>query len=184
MNDPFTKESKFLSLVLRHKPETLGVTLDEQGWASVENLVTSSRNCDIAFSRKLLSDIVANCNKQRFQFNEDKSMIRCHQGHSLDIKLGLNETEPPDELFHGTATRFLESILAEGLKKKSRHHVHLSSDIDTARAVGSRYGKVIILRISAREMFKEGHVFYLSGNGVWLTDSVPSEFIKRNEDFY
>ena len=183
MNDQFLKESKLLSLILRHRPETLGVTLDEQGWVSVEDLIMSSKDCGIAFSKKLLSDIVVNCNKQRFQFNEDKSMIRCHQSHSLDIELGLNETEPPDFLFHGTATRFLESILAEGLKKQSRHHVHLSSDIDTANAVGSRYGKVVVLRISAREMLEEGYVFYLSGNGVWLTDSVPSEFIKRNDDY-
>lgn len=180
MDRTLTQASKFLSLILRHKPETIHISLDEQGWASVSELIANTQQSDVVFSEELLQEIVAKCNKQRFEFNDDGSKVRCHQGHSLDIELGLEVTKPPEYLYHGTASRFLERIMSEGLRKQKRHHVHLSPDVETATAVGSRYGKPVILKIHAGKMFEDGHTFYVSGNGVWLTDSVAPEYLQRD----
>ena len=173
------RASKFLSLVLRHKPEELGIILDTHGWAATEEVIRLSANSSIAFTNEILEQIVSECEKQRFEFNEDRTKIRCRQGHSLSVELELPARQPPEILFHGTATRFLESILAGGLLKQQRQHVHLSPDVETATSVGSRYGRPVVLRVLAGKMFCDGHVFYLSENGVWLTDSVPAVYIER-----
>ncbi|GAB4028913.1 RNA 2'-phosphotransferase [Spirosoma gilvum] len=172
--------SKFLSLVLRHKPESLGITLDEQGWTEVDTLLTKLRTKGYRIDRNQLEYIVETNNKKRFAFSPDGTQIRANQGHSVDVDLGYTEKQPPRFLYHGTATRFLDAIRAEGLKKMNRHHVHLSSDEQTAYAVGSRHGKPVILTIKAGEMATTGHAFYQSENGVWLTDTVPADYILYN----
>ena len=169
--------SKFLSLLLRHKPETIGLTLDAHGWAVVDELVARTNAEDIYFTPELLEDIARHCDKQRFELSDDKTRIRCRQGHSVNIEHGLQAQEPPVALFHGTAERFLAAILAEGLQRRQRHHVHLSADTETARAVGMRHGHVVILKVNARAMYDEGHSFYCSSNGVWLVDEVPAAFL-------
>jgi len=171
------KLSKLLSLTLRHKPETLGVTLDENGWADVKNLLGAMQGRGYGVDFSQLENMVINNDKQRFSFNADKSKIRANQGHSLKINLQLTPLKPPDFLYHGTVAKFLESIKLNGLQKRSRHHVHLSPDIATATKVGSRRGKPTILRIKSTEMHKDGYKFYCSENGVWLTDKVPAQYI-------
>lgn len=174
-----TKISKFLSLVLRHKPEAIGLTLDEQGWADIDELVDKANRSDqgITLTRSLLQDVVDSSDKKRFTVSENGQKIRAAQGHSVDIDLQLKPVEPPEFLYHGTATRFLDSILKEGLKPQQRQHVHLSKDVETATAVGQRYGKPVILTIKALLMHEQGFSFYLSENGVWLTDAVPKAYI-------
>ncbi len=171
------RDSKFLSLILRHQPERIGIQLDEQGWVSVDELLQQLNKHGKKFDLNKLQEVVENNNKKRFAFNEDASKIRANQGHSVQINLGYEATAPPEILFHGTATRFLDSIKATGLQKRSRHHVHLSADKDTAENVGKRHGKVIILQIKAQAMQEAGFEFYLSENKVWLTDNVPVEYI-------
>lgn len=162
--------SKYLSLILRHQPETIGLTLDEAGWAEIDELVTKSD-----FTRDELREIVAACPKQRFATDGDR--IRASQGHSLQVELGYESAEPPASLFHGTHPSAVPAILSEGLKKMKRHHVHLSPDETTAAKVGQRRGKPVILRIDARRMAADGFSFFVSANGVWLTDSVPADYI-------
>lgn len=175
MNDKITKKlSKFLSYVLRHNPDKLELTLDNQGWVSVEELLSKLNNV----SMETLEYVVANNNKKRFAFNEDKTKIRANQGHSIKIDLAYSPIEPPELLYHGTATKNIESIQKSGIIKGSRHHVHLSVDIETAKDVGKRHGKPVILNIKSKEMYKAGYEFFLSENGVWLTDFVPVEFIE------
>lgn len=169
--------SKFLSLVLRHKPEVLGIKLDPQGWANTEELITKCQAKGKKLDLMLLKEIVAENDKKRFAFNEDFSRIRASQGHSIQIELGYTPQEPPEILFHGTATRFLQSIKDKGLIKGKRHHVHLSSNRNTALQVGSRHGKPIILEVAAQKMHRAGHTFFLSENGVWLTETVPTNFL-------
>ena len=170
--------SKFISLILRHKPETIGITLDEHGWANVDELIAGiSRTHEI--NREILEEIVRTDNKQRYSFNEDKTLIRANQGHSIPVDVELEEVEPPKYLYHGTGEKFRESIDAEGLKPKSRLYVHLSEDIETATKVGSRHGKPIVYRVFAGWMHKNGFRFYRSVNGVWLTKDVPTMYIKR-----
>lgn len=171
------KLSKRLSLVLRHDPGQIGLTLDPQGWATVDDLLRCLNEAGWPASLDQLRQVVAENDKQRFRFSEDGLRIRANQGHSLQVELGLGHVEPPPLLYHGTATRFLETILMEGLHKRSRQHVHLSIDVETATAVGKRHGKPIVLTIRAREMHDAGHRFYLSDNHVWLTDQVPVAFI-------
>lgn len=166
------KNSKFLSLVLRHKPEKIEIELDENGWANVKELLKKT-----GFDFETLEEIVLTNDKQRFSFNEDKTKVRANQGHSIDIDLQLKPTKPPDILYHGTIKRFLNSIMHEGLKKGSRQFVHLSMDSETARKVGSRRGKSIILMVNSRMMHEQGYKFFISENNVWLTDNVPFEFI-------
>lgn len=173
-----TSISKFISLVLRHEPERIGLTLDPAGWASVDDLLAKAAAAGRVFSRDCLHEIVATSDKQRFALSEDGLSIRANQGHSIEIELGLPVVTPPNVLYHGTATRFSEAILRSGLERRARHHVHLTQDIGTAVSVGQRYGAPVILRIDARRMVEQGHEFRCSANGVWLVDHVPPEFLE------
>lgn len=169
--------SKLMSLVLRHKPEAIGLQLDENGWASVQELIQKINENGNRVNFDIINTVVDTNDKKRFSFNADKTMIRANQGHSLEVELNLKAVIPPDTLYHGTTERFVDSILKEGLKKQQRQHVHLSIDITTAKSVGSRHGKPVILNINAKAMTAAGFLFYLSDNGVWLADSVPVEYI-------
>lgn len=167
------KKSKFLSLLLRHRPEKVGLVLDQNGWANVPELLAKT---NISMSELLV--IVAENDKNRFTFNEDQSKIRANQGHSLkQIDLELQSVEPPNFLFHGTVSKFMQPIRDRGLLKMNRQHVHLSKDRETAIKVGSRRGKPIILSVRASDMYQDGFEFYCSKNGVWLTDHVPTKYI-------
>ena len=167
------KISKFMSLVLRHRPEKIGLKLDENGWADVQELITKMN-----INLQELEYVVENNDKKRFAFNEDKTKIRANQGHSLKtVDLELKNIQPPNFLFHGTVGKFMSAIRDTGLLKMNRQHVHLSKDRETAIKVGSRRGKAIILSVRAGEMYEKGFEFYCSENGVWLTDHVPSEYI-------
>lgn len=179
MNEQHKKSiSKFLSLILRHSPQTIGLQLDENGWADVEELLAKSADHKKPFSKSELEEIVATNDKKRFAFNEAHTHIRASQGHSVSIDLALLPGEPPEYLYHGTAQQFLQKIKEEGLLKMSRQHVHLSSDKETATKVGGRRGVPFILKIRSGQMHKEGIPFYLSENNVWLTDAVPSKYIE------
>lgn len=169
--------SKFLSYVLRHHPEEVGIKLDEQGWVSLNLLVEACNGVGETMTRAQVLEVVKTNEKQRFAVSEDGRNIRANQGHSIDVELGYEETPPPEELFHGTAKHFMEPIQAEGLKKMSRHHVHLSADRDTAIKVGQRHGKPLVLIVQAGAMHRAGHKFYRSTNGVWLADHVPANFL-------
>jgi putative RNA 2'-phosphotransferase len=169
--------SKFLSLILRHSPDTIGLRLDENGWADVEELIQKSAEKGMFFSSEELEEVVFTNDKQRFAFTEDKTRIRASQGHSIGIELELEAKVPPETLYHGTVERVLQNIMNEGLRKMERHHVHLSQDRETAKKVGSRRGTAVILVVRAGEMSKDGFDFYLSENGVWLTDRVPARYI-------
>ncbi len=171
--------SKFLSLVLRHKPEEIGLQLDENGWASVDELIEKVNAKGNKIDINLLNEIVETNDKKRFAFNDDKTKIRASQGHSIEIDLDLHPSLPPDILYHGTATRFVESILKEGLTKQQRQHVHLSDKLATATAVGARHGKPTILIVGAKQMQEDGFLFYKSENNVWLTDNVEVKYISK-----
>lgn len=183
MNDATIKSiSKFLSLVLRHKPEVLGLELDDQGWADIDQLLCNMAAQQRPVSREQLEMVVETNDKKRFAFNGDKTRIRASQGHSVPVALVMAALEPPECLYHGTVDRFMEAIRAEGLKKMSRQQVHLSVDRATAERVGSRRGRPVILVVQAAKMHREGLLFYRSENGVWLTDAVPPHFISfKNE---
>lgn len=168
--------SKFMSLILRHKPETIGISLDEHGWANVDELIagiSKTRN----FSMSILEEIVETDNKQRYSFNEDKTLIRANQGHSIPVDVELEETEPPEILWHGTGEKFVTSIEKQGLIPKSRLYVHLSKDRDTAVNVGKRHGKPVLFIVKSGDMCRDGYKFYLSKNGVWLTKNVPVKYL-------
>ena len=171
--------SKFLSFVLRHKPDAIGLTLDGQGWAGIDDLVAKGNAAGTRFGRDDLLNVVATSDKKRFSLSPDGERIRAAQGHSVAVELGLVPREPPPVLYHGTATRFVESILGKGLKPQSRQQVHLSLDEVTARRVGQRHGKPVILKVDAMRMHAEGFKFFVADNGVWLTDEVPPEFLSR-----
>ena len=175
------KESKFLSLVLRHHPETIGITLDAHGWAEVNVLIKHMKRKFPVFGLKMLEEIVATDSKQRYAFSEGNTKIRANQGHSLAVELELLPQMPPEYLYHGTASRFVESILKSGLQKQTRQYVHLSIDIATATKVGARHGKPVIFKVNTKAMYEAGYVFYLSANGVWLTDMVPPKFLELVE---
>lgn len=177
MPDDLVRASKFLSLVLRHKPETIGLELDANGWADVDTLLRRSVEAGVPLTPLTLGRLVAESDKQRFALSEDGTRVRANQGHSVEVDLELKAVTPPGELFHGTATRFLVSIRERGLIPGSRQHVHLSADVATAEAVGRRHGRAVVLRVDAAAMAAAGRVFYLSANGVWLTDAVPPEFL-------
>ncbi|HML64801.1 MULTISPECIES: RNA 2'-phosphotransferase [Dysgonomonas] len=170
---------KFLSLVLRHDPDKIGLELDEQGWANVKDMIDKCKKYRYHFSMEDLIEIVETNDKQRYSFNEKRNKIRANQGHSINIDLALSPVEPPEFLYHGTATRFLSSIMEQGIIKGSRQHVHLSKDKETATKVGSRHGKVIVLTIMTGKMHKDGILFYQSDNGVWLTDYVDVKYISK-----
>lgn len=171
---------KYIALILRHKPETIGLTLDEHGWASVEKLIDGIRK-DYEFDMNKLEEIVANDKKQRYSFNEDKTMIRANQGHSVPVDVELEKRIPPEILYHGTAEKYEKNIDEQGLISKSRLYVHLSADIDTATMVGKRHGKLVLYKVLANDMHGAGYEFFLSVNGVWLTKHVPKEFLKKIE---
>lgn len=170
--------SKFLSLILRHSPETIGLQLDENGWADVTELITKAAAHRQVFDMATLEMVVAGNDKQRFAFNEDHTRIRANQGHSINVELNLVAQEPPEVLYHGTVAKFLQNIQQEGLLKMSRQHVHLSKERATAEKVGSRRGVPVILTVRSGQMFRDGISFYLSENGVWLTDAVPARYIE------
>ena len=172
---------KFISRVLRHSPQTIGIELDKNGWADVAELIAGLNRKGHSIDMAGLEDIVATNNKKRYSFNEDKTKIRANQGHSVDVDLELKAAVPPDVLFHGTADRFIEGIKENGLQKQNRNHVHLSADWETAESVGKRHGRPVVLVIEAGKMRKDGYVFYLSENGVWLTGEVPSGYIRFEE---
>jgi putative RNA 2'-phosphotransferase len=169
--------SKFLSFVLRHKPRSIGLTLDSQGWADIDELIVKANAAGTTFDRVALLQVVETSDKKRFSVSPDGLRIRAAQGHSVSVELGLSPRQPPVVLYHGTATRFVESIRAQGLKPQARQHVHLSFDEATALRVGGRHGKAYIFRVEALAMHAKGFKFYLSDNGVWLTDQVPPEFL-------
>ncbi|AGF57539.1 putative RNA 2'-phosphotransferase [Clostridium saccharoperbutylacetonicum] len=171
--------SKFISLILRHKPEEIGLKLDEYGYIKTSDLI---KGLNLKGYKVTISDIeriVAEDNKQRYSFNEDKSKIKANQGHSITVNLELQPIEPPKVLYHGTATRFSERICKEGIKKQNRQYVHLSSDVETATKVGKRHGELVIFKIDSDEMYKDGYKFYLSENKVWLTDYVPIKYLSK-----
>ncbi|MDR0230066.1 MAG: RNA 2'-phosphotransferase [Flavobacteriaceae bacterium] len=170
---------KFISLILRHEPSKIGLVLDTNGWANVEELIQKCGKHRVVFSRKELDEIVATNNKSRYSFDETGTKIRANQGHSIDVDLELQAIVPPEYLYHGTADRFLGAIKVEGIRKMSRQHVHLSQDKETAVTVGSRHGKVIVLTILTGQMHKDGVLFYQSANGVWLTDFVDKKYISK-----
>ena len=175
----YSKTSKFLSLILRHKPETIGISLDENGWAEVSEILEGINREGQRINMAILEEIVETNNKKRFCFNEDKTKIRANQGHSIEVDVELSPTTPPPVLYHGTADRFYESIARDGLQKRSRNHVHLSADTETAVNVGKRHGSPIVLKIDTEAMLTGGAVFYLSKNNIWLTDNVPAKFLEK-----
>lgn len=177
MRRELVRSSRFLSLVLRHDPGRIGLHLDDQGWASITELIVAARSSGIELTDETLQEIVRTNEKQRFAISPDGSRIRARQGHSIAVDLGLSPVPPPDLLYHGTATRSLDSILARGLLPRRRQHVHLSPDVATATEVGRRHGEPVVLAVDARRMHEDGHVFYCSENGVWLTAAVPREFL-------
>ena len=178
MTRDLVKASKFMSLVLRHEPKRIGLVLDEQGWADIGELIERAGAHGMALTREVIAEVVATSDKQRFAIDETGQRIRANQGHSVEIDLGLEPSEPPTLLFHGTGEKSVAAIRTEGLKPGHRQHVHLSRDEETAIKVGSRHGRPVVLRIAAGRMRERGHAFFLSTNGVWLTDCVPSQFIQ------
>jgi putative RNA 2'-phosphotransferase len=178
MQNRTVKISKFLSLVLRHKPEEIGIRLDAAGWVTVDELLRACQAHGLSIRRDELEEVVRTNDKKRFAFSEDRQFIRASQGHSVEVKLDYQPLTPPETLYHGTATRFLDSIQAQGLVKGKRHHVHLSSDEATAVKVGARHGKAVVLVVESLRMHRDGFLFYRSENGVWLTEEVPPGHIR------
>jgi putative RNA 2'-phosphotransferase len=176
-----TSLSRFLSLILRHKPEAIGITLDEHGWADVDELL-EGMNRKRAITMEMLEEIVRTDEKQRYSWNEDKTLIRANQGHSVPVDVELSVVRPPKKLWHGSAEKYAASIEAQGLLPGSRLYVHLSSDIETAVKVGRRHGKPIVYRVDTEQMDRDGFLFYLSVNGVWLTKNVPPQYLERETD--
>ncbi len=173
-----TELSRFLSLILRHKPETVGITLDEHGWADVE-LLLKGMNAVNPIDMETLEEIVRTDEKGRYSFNEDKTLIRANQGHSVNVDVELKKAVPPDILWHGTGEKYASSIDKQGLIPKSRLYVHLSADTQTAEKVGARHGKPVIYKVLAGKMNADGYEFFLSENGVWLTKRVPADYLVR-----
>lgn len=176
-----TDTSKFISLILRHKPETIGISLDEHGWANVDELIAGIAKTH-EFDMDILEEIVNTDEKQRYSFNEDKTLIRANQGHSIPVDVELDEVKPPVKLWHGTGEKYVSSIDKQGLIPKSRLYVHLSEDQETALKVGKRHGKAVLYIVKASEMYQDGYKFYLSKNGVWLTKKVPVKYLVWYED--
>ena len=172
--------SKFISLILRHNPQVIGISLDEHGWADVKELIDGiNRTERHSLDMDTLDEIVRTDEKQRYSFNEDHSLIRANQGHSIPVDVELEEKIPPDILWHGTGQKYVSSIDVQGLIPKSRLYVHLSSDMETARKVGSRHGRPVIYQVECRKMTEDGYRFFLSANRVWLTKEVPVEYLKK-----
>lgn len=170
--------SKYISYILRHKPEAIGITLDEHGWANVDELIAGvGKTHPLTFDE--LERIVQTDEKQRYSFNDDKTLIRANQGHSIPVDVELPEKQPPVVLYHGTGEKYVASIDEKGILPKSRLYVHLSADTVTAKKVGARHGKLVIYEIDAEKMAADGYRFYLSVNGVWLTEKVPVKYLKK-----
>lgn len=177
MDKQLTRYSKFMSLVLRHQPHAYGLALDEHGWAQIDDLIAAARQAGVPLSLELIEQIVAQNDKQRFAISDNGRAIRARQGHSISVDLALQPLEPPPQLYHGTAERFLESIREQGLLRRSRQHVHLSPDVPTAIKVGQRHGKPVVLTVESAAMARDGYLFYRSENGVWLVDAVPVQYL-------
>ncbi len=179
MDRRLTTVSKYVAKYLRHAPHELGLTLQPGGWVPVDDLLDTAEKHGFPISYDELIECVETNDKRRYSFDGTGEMIRANQGHSVEVDLQLEEREPAEVLYHGTVERFLPSILSEGLNKGRRHHVHLSKDVETARKVGARRGKPVILTVDAGKMHRDGHKFLLSANGVWLTDAVPPGYLSR-----
>jgi len=171
--------SKFMSLILRHKPEEIGLKFDEYGYIKTSGLINGLNKKGYKVTISDIERIVDEDNKQRYSFNNDKSKIKANQGHSIAVNLELQAVEAPKVLYHGTATRFSESICKEGIKKQARQYVHLSADIETATKVGKRHGELVIFKINSGQMYNDGYKFFLSENKVWLTDYVPVKYLSK-----
>ena len=179
MDKRLIRVSKYLAKYLRHALHELGLTLQPGGWVPVDDLLAAAGKNGFPITYDELVECVETNDKQRFAFDVSGELIRANQGHSVEVDLQLEQREPPETLYHGTVERFLTSILESGLVRGKRHHVHLSKDVETARKVGSRRGKPIILTVDAGRMHRDGHTFYLSANGVWLTDTVPPDYLAK-----
>lgn len=177
MEKNITRLSKFLSYVLRHAPQEIGLTLGDGGWVETEDLIAKAKAHGRPLTPELLREIVATNDKKRFTLSADGARIRAAQGHSVEVSLDLEPLPPPDVLYHGTAVKVLDRIMAEGLKPQSRRHVHLSLDEATARKVGQRHGKPVILAVASGRMHRAGAAFYRADNGVWLTDTVAPHYL-------
>ncbi len=171
------KRSRYLSFVLRHQPQAIGIKLDVSGWVGVDDLLEALEEHNRGMTLEELEEVVRLDDKQRYAFSEDGQSIRATQGHSVDVDLGYESAVPPKILYHGTPDKFVESIKQEGLKKMNRHHVHLHIDVETSMDVGQRRGKPVLLKIRALEMHEAGYEFFVTPNDVWLTDHVPPEYI-------
>ena len=176
------KISKSLSYVLRHQPDSVGLELGENGWVEVAELIEAFRQHGKELSLDSLHEVVAENDKQRFEFSDDESRIRARQGHSVEVDLGYEAATPPELLFHGTATHNLDSIMSTGLNKGKRHHVHLSTNKQTMLAVAQRHGKPVVLAVAAGKMVSDGHLFFVTGNQVWLTEQVPPQYLSMAPD--
>ncbi len=172
-----TKISKFLSYVLRHHPDSIGVELGSEGWADISELLTGAELSGFKITLDELRTVVRQSNKQRFSFSDDGLWIRANYGHSITVDLSYSPAVPPDVLYHGTALRNLKAIRSNGLTKGNRQYVHLSPDFDTAMGIGQRHGKPIVLKVQSGRMHSDGHEFYLSSSGIWLTDCVPPQYL-------
>ena len=180
MSDSLTGPSRFISLILRHKPEVIGITLDEHGWADVDDMIAGiNQSGKYKIDRDMLDEIVRTDEKQRYSYNEDHTLIRANQGHSIPVDVELEKVEPPEFLYHGTGEKFTASIDKQGLIPKSRLYVHLSPDEETAVKVGRRHGKPVIYLVRAGNMKRDGYAFYRSVNGVWLTKEVPVKYLRK-----
>ncbi|MDE6035623.1 MAG: RNA 2'-phosphotransferase [Ruminococcus sp.] len=178
MSVDLKKTSKFLSLILRHKPEVIGIELDNKGWADVSELIDGVNKSGKYFlDMNTLEEIVRTDEKGRYSFSDDMTKIRANQGHSVNVDVNLKKCQPPEYLYHGTAEKYVNSINQQGLIPKGRLYVHLSADVVTAEKVGSRHGKPVIYKVLSGEMYRQGYNFYISANGVWLADFVPANFI-------
>lgn len=173
-----TRTSKYVSLLLRHKPEKAGIHLDQHGWAEVDELIKGVSKTHM-FNMEILEEIVRTDNKQRYSFNEDKTKIRANQGHSIPVDVELKEAKPPKQLWHGTGEKYVSAIDEQGLLHKNRLYVHLSTNEETAIKVGKRHGKPVLYTVNAEGMYQDGYKFFLSKNGVWLTDHVPVKYLDK-----
>lgn len=176
-NEERVQTSKFLSYILRHRPDEIGLELDRAGWVEVDTLLVRAAEHGQTLTPDELEEVVATNDKQRFELSEDHSMLRARQGHSVTVELGYEPVAPPEILYHGTPERNLPSIREQGLLKGKRHHVHLSESIETTMKVAMRYGRPVLLTIQSARMHAEGLLFYRTGNGVWLTDCVPAKYL-------
>lgn len=180
MRDRIVDTSKFLSYVLRHRPEAIGIELDSEGWTGMDALIAAAARDGRRLDRALIEEVVTTNDKKRFALSDDGLRIRAVQGHSTaTVQLQHRALVPPPVLYHGTASRFVAAILRQGLRPGARHHVHLSQEHATATSVGARHGVPVVLCVDAAAMGADGHTFYLADNGVWLTDAVPARYLVR-----